>query len=214
MTYPLAPWTLEGYAFLSVYLVDIDVSRSFIPSELEIISVWPGKTLGGVYFANYQGGSVLEYNELIVVPAFVRYQEKVGSIISHIYVDHQDSVSGGREIWGLPKELAQFTWDNQGVSISQNHRQLCHFRHQKGFFNLSTGWRQQLSGESFGGLETDLLYFSSTFKSHIGLVEGHLEIPPQSPFYQLKLSQPMLTLQLSQLSLMVNPPTIVGQKSI
>jgi acetoacetate decarboxylase len=25
-------------------------------------------------------------------------------------VDNPDSVAGGREIWGLPKELAEFSW--------------------------------------------------------------------------------------------------------
>lgn len=214
MSYPFPPWTLQGYAFLTVNLVDIEKSRTFIPSELQILSVFPGKTLGGVYFSAYQSGSILQYNELIVVPALVYYQGKIGSWISHIYVDHEDSVAGGREIWGLPKEMAEFIWDENGVKVYQNNRQFCCFHHQQGFFNLSTGWRQPLIGNAFGGLNTDLLFFSSTFKSYIGLVQGHLEIPSQSPLTELELSQPMLSFKLSQLALNVNPPTVIGQKSV
>ena len=33
-----------------------------------------------------------------------------GMVISHIYVDDEQSLSGGREIWGLPKELATFEY--------------------------------------------------------------------------------------------------------
>lgn len=214
MTYPPAPWILEGYAFQTLNLVEIENCRSFIPSELEIVSVFPGKTLGGVYFSAYQSGSILEYNELIVVPALVRYQGKVGTWISHIYVDNQDSVAGGREIWGLPKEMAEFTWEKNGVSVDRDNRQLCYFRHQQGLFNLSTGWRQELSGKVFGGLNTDLLFFTGILKSYIGLVEGQLEIPSDSSLAELKLSKPLLSCKLTQLTLTVNLPTVVGQKSV
>jgi acetoacetate decarboxylase len=125
MTYPQAPWKLQGYALQTLNAVNIEDSRSFVPPELEIISIFPGKTLGGVYLSAYESGSILEYNELIVVAALVSYKGKIGSWISHIYVDNEDSVAGGREIWGLPKEMAQFTWTSNSVSVSQQEKQLC-----------------------------------------------------------------------------------------
>ncbi|HEY9821570.1 MAG TPA: acetoacetate decarboxylase family protein, partial [Candidatus Sericytochromatia bacterium] len=105
MTYPPAPWTLQGYAIQSLQLIDIERVRPLIPTEFEIISVLPGKTVGGVYLSYYGSGSVLEYSELIVAAGMVRYSGKIGGWVSHIYVDNADSVAGGREIWGLPKEL-------------------------------------------------------------------------------------------------------------
>jgi acetoacetate decarboxylase len=110
MTYPQAPWMLYGYAIQTVHLIDIEKARPLIPKELEIVSIWPGKTLGGVYISSYKSGSVLEYSELIVIPAVVSNSGKIGGWVSHIYVDNSDSVAGGREIWGLPKELAEFSW--------------------------------------------------------------------------------------------------------
>ncbi|RDH51830.1 acetoacetate decarboxylase, partial [Mastigocladus laminosus WC112] len=49
MSYPPAPWKLQGYAIASLHLLNIDRVRHLIPSELEIISAWPGKTFSGVY---------------------------------------------------------------------------------------------------------------------------------------------------------------------
>ena len=211
MTYPPAPWTLKGYAFQTLQLVDIEQASKFIPSELEVIQLLPGKTLGSIYISSYDG-SLLKYNELIVVPGFVRHQGKFGGWISHIYVDNPDSVAGGREIWGLPKEMADFTWNNGSVRVSQNNRELCSLRYQKGLFNLSTWWQQQLSVGSFGGLGTELLFFDNQFKSQISLMQGKLEIPQQSPFASL-LDKPWLTLNLQQLELVAGVPKVVGNKA-
>ena len=104
MNYPAAPWKLKGYALQTLNLIEVEKARNFVPPELEIVSVLPGKTLGGIYLSAYQSGSILEYNELIVVPGLVRYQNKTATWISHIYVDDEKSVAGGREIWGLPKD--------------------------------------------------------------------------------------------------------------
>ena len=46
MSYPSAPWELKGYALQTVHLIDIEKARPFVPPDLEIISVWPGKTVG------------------------------------------------------------------------------------------------------------------------------------------------------------------------
>lgn len=113
MSYPQAPWILQGDAVQTLHLVNVEQVRSLVPLELDIISVWPGKTVASVYLSYYGSNSVLEYSELIIVPAVVSYQGKIGSWISHIYVDHVDSVAGGREIWGLPKELADFEWQEK-----------------------------------------------------------------------------------------------------
>jgi acetoacetate decarboxylase len=77
MSYPQAPWILQGYAFQTLQLLDIERVRPFIPAELDIISVFPGKTLGGVYLSRYSAGSVLEYSELIVISGFHSYKLSV-----------------------------------------------------------------------------------------------------------------------------------------
>ncbi len=213
MTYPPAPWTLKGYAFQTLQLVDIEQASKFIPPELDIVSLLPGKTLGSMYISSYESGSLLKYNELIVIPGFVRYQGKFGGWISHIYVDNQDSLAGGREIWGLPKEMADFSWNNGSVKVSQNNNELCSLRYQKGLFNLSTWWKQKLSADSFGGLGSELLFFENQLKTQVALMQGKLEIPQESPFVSLSLDKPLFTFNLQQLELTVGVPKVVGEKA-
>lgn len=210
MAYPQAPWTLQGYALQTLQPLDIDRVRHLVPSELEIISVWPGKTLGGVYLSYYGSGSVLEYSELIVIAAFVGYKGKFGGWVSHIYVDNPDSVAGGREIWGLPKEMAEFTWEkDERVTVRQGNRLLCSFNYsQQGF-----GWRQWLGASSFSTIESNLLLFPAELESRLGLVSSKLEVPTESPFASLTLGQPWLTARCDEMRLKVGAPEVVGHRA-
>jgi hypothetical protein len=192
MSYPSAPWELKGYALQTLHLIDIDRARPLVPPDLEIVSVWPGKTVGGIYLSAYGSGSVLEYNEAIVVPALVSYGGQWGAWISHIYVDHEDSVAGGREIWGLPKERAEFIWEtgaSMAVKVSQSDRLFCSLTYTQPAFTLPL----PLSGPVLSILDSDFLLFKGNFKSRMGLINGNLEIPQNSPFASLNLEQPLLT---------------------
>jgi acetoacetate decarboxylase len=218
MVYPPAPWQLQGYALQTLQLVDVTRVRPAIPLELEIISVWPGKTLGGVYISSYGLGSVMEYNELIAVSAIVRYASKWGAWISHIYVDNPNSVAGGREIWHLPKELAQFSWEGSDsiqastlgyrVTVCQGNSQLCGLNYSK----QSLAVPLPLSGEVFSADRANLLLFKGEFTSQIGLIGSELEIPKDSPLASLNLGQPLLTACCNKMNLTVKAAEIVGNR--
>ncbi|GET37241.1 acetoacetate decarboxylase family protein [Microseira wollei] len=213
MAYPQAPWTLKGYAIQTLQLIDIDRARPFIPKELDIISVWPGKTLGGVYVSSYGLGSVLEYNELIVVAGVVNYSGKIGGWVSHIYVDNSDSVAGGREIWGLPKELAEFIWvkgEQSNVTIRQGDRQLCSLTYSQPSFGLPIPF----SGPVLSSLGTDLLLFKGEVESRLGLINSKLIVPAESPFSSLNLGQPWLSVYGDDLRLVAGAPQVVGNRSV
>jgi len=154
----------------------------------------------------------MEYNELIVVAGLARYADKIGAWISHIYVDNPDSVAGGREIWGLPKEMAEFTWENDRnrVIVRQGNRLLCGLTYTQ----PSLALRLPLSGMCFGSLDSDLLLFKGEFQSRVGLVSGELEVPAESAFARLNLGQPFLTVYCDDLRLVAGVPEVVGQKSV
>ncbi len=220
MLYPPAPWNLQGYAIATLQFVDVARVRPLVPSELEIVSLLPGKTLGGIYISSYGLGSVMEYNELIVVSAIVNYAGKWGAWISHIYVDNPHSVAGGREIWGLPKELAQFSWEGSDsvkasslgyrVTVRQGNSQLCSL----GYSQQNWALPLSLSGNVLSVSSSKLLYFKGEFQSHTGLIRGALEIPEESPFASLNIGQPLLTVACEELRLIANAPEIVGNKSV
>lgn len=217
MAYPRTPWTLQGYALGTLQLVDVERIRLFIPPEFEIVSVLPGKTVGGLYFANYGSGSVLEYSELIVVPGAVSYSGKIGGWVSHIYVNNTDSVAGGREIWGLPKELAEFTWEkgtqstsgyDNCLSVRQGEQTLCNFSYNQPSFGL----RVPLSGDVFSTLSDSVLLFNGKLESLASMVSSQVHIPAFSPFASLGLDRPWLTFYWDRLNLMVGVPNVIGNR--
>ena len=219
MSYPSAPWTLQGYAIQTLQLIDIQQVRPFIPPEFEIISVLPGKTIGGVYLSNYSSGSTLEYSELIIAPGIINYSGKVGGWISHIYVDNSESVAGGREIWSLPKELADFTWEKASqnsaksenmVSVSQGTKTLCQLRYNIPNFSFPVPF----SGDVFSTKLNSILLFKGEFSANIGLCGSQLEIPIESPFASLGLERPFLTFYCKNLRLVAGTPKVAGFREV
>jgi hypothetical protein len=213
MSYPPAPWTLQGYALQTLQFVDNTRALPFIPSELKIISMLPGKTLGGVYLASYGPGSVLEYNELIVATALVRYSGRsAGFWISHIYVDSNDSMAGGQEIWGLPKELAQFTWEKDKqhrIVVRQGDRQLCTLSHGRQRWL----WQQRLTMPSFSVLGSELFFFKGEIGARLGVAGGRLEVPAESPFAVLGLGRAWLTYHYGDMDFVASAPQVMGQRA-
>jgi acetoacetate decarboxylase len=210
MEYPQAPWTLKGYAFLSLHLIDIAKASPFIPVELAIVSTIPGKTVGGVYLSQYTNGSDLTYSELIVVAGLVRWRGTIGAWVSHIYVDNLDSVAGGREIWGLPKEMAEFRWESGEsgkVTVRQGDQLLCAWR-STGRLSLL---RQRFSFPSFSQQNGSFLLFNSTAQANFGLTRVNLDIPQSSPFGRLIDSPPIATVSADSLDLKVDAPKIMGK---
>ena len=217
MTYPNAPWTLQGYAIQTWQLLDVERVRPFIPPEFDLICVLPGKTVGGIYFSHYGSGSAIEYSELIVTAGLVSYSGQLGGWISHIYVDSADSVAGGRNIWGLPKELAEFTWEkNNGhtsgyshsLIICQKERTLCNLSYNPPKFGLQL----RLSANAFSTQSASILLFKSKFESHLSLVAAQLRVPPESPFANLGLESPWLTLYWDQLRVAIGAPKSIGYR--
>ncbi|MDP8962653.1 MAG: acetoacetate decarboxylase family protein [Cyanobacteriota bacterium] len=216
MAYPSSPWTLQGYALQTLQLIDVEQVRPFIAPELDIVSVLPGKTLGGVYLSCYGSGSVLEYSELIVAAGIVRYSGKIGGWISHIYVDNPDSVAGGRNIWGLPKELAEFTWEKGSrtasgyencVTVRQGEQTLC----QLSYNQQTLGLPLPFSGNVFSTHSESILLFNGKFEGSVGTVGSKLQVPVESPFASLGLDRPWLTFYGEKLRMVIGTPEVVGR---
>jgi acetoacetate decarboxylase len=211
MTYPPAPWHLYGNALQSFHLIDWESAKALVPSDLEIVSVLPGKTLGSLYLSAYDSRSTLSYHELIVVAALVRYQGTIGSWVSHIYVDHPESVEGGRNIWGLPKEMADFTWGDRDIQVAQGNTPLCQAQYGQAELPLSLWGKSNLSGNVFGGLAQDILAFQGSFEARLKWIQCRFTIPTESPFAAMNLGHPWVTLQFHDLHLTANTPSIAGQ---
>ena len=207
MSYPPAPWVLKGFALQALQLVDSAKARSLIPAPLRVVPVLPGKTLGVVYVASYGPGSDLSYNELIVAPALTRYGRHIGFWISHIYVDHSDSAAGGREIWGLPKQLAQFTWqagEPGHVSVRQHEQVICTLHYGR----RQRLWRQGLFVPALSMLGARLLWFKGTIRAQLGFGKGRVDVPPASPIAALSLTRARHVFHYNAMRFVAHAPKI------
>jgi acetoacetate decarboxylase len=211
VTYPSAPWTLRGRSMQALFLVDVDIACLFVPKELDVVSVLPGKTLGGIYLAHYGAGSVLQYHELIVVPALARFASRRGFWVSHIYVDDPDSVQGGREVWGLPKEAADFDLAQDGPDWSANvrvgDRLLCTFAARRGRLR----WPQVVPLATLSFREPTVLRTRARMDGRLHLASGRVHVPTESPFSGIWSGSPLVTAQLEHMTFTVPAPETIGR---
>jgi acetoacetate decarboxylase len=199
MTYPPMPWRLvtRGVTLCTLHPVPVERARERVPAGLRLVTVWPGYTLGGLFLAEYGPGSDLEYNELIVAGAMVWHGGWPCPWITHIYVDSEASVRGGRELMGVPKLHAPFTRQAGGagrVVVGDPADPVC---------AMEAGprvwlWRQALR---LTALHADVRDPGGAVVSSRNRVEGRggitrvgVAIPRGSPLHPLGLGRPLLAL--------------------
>ncbi|WP_312871850.1 acetoacetate decarboxylase family protein [Amycolatopsis acididurans] len=105
MDYPPEPWDLRGHGYVSLWQVPVSALPP-LPPEVKPLSLL-GRALVSTAFVDYLPGGLLPYHELLA-GVLVRQGRQVGLTITDIWVDSPSSRAGGRELWGIPKELADF----------------------------------------------------------------------------------------------------------
>ncbi|RKR86852.1 acetoacetate decarboxylase [Micromonospora pisi] len=108
MTYPPEPWDLRGQMYVSVWAVP---HAELPPLPEGLAHIERPVTLGGRglivgAWAEYQPGGVLHYREMLAA-VLVRVKARPALAVTDIWVDSRSSRDGGRELWGIPKELAE-----------------------------------------------------------------------------------------------------------
>ena len=118
-SYPPEPWYLGGDFLLSVFRLPVSrlpaAALQAIPADHSLVTV-AGRATVGVTFVHYTAGGVLAYEELLVA-LLVRKGARLRSTIPDIWVSSQSSMHGGRELWGIPKQLGDFKRDHDGPRI-------------------------------------------------------------------------------------------------
>ena len=77
-----------------------------LPPGCRVVRVGRYGFIGAVW-VDYEPTGVLSYRELMTT-LLVRRGWRLLPTITHIWVDSDASRAGGRELWGIPKELATF----------------------------------------------------------------------------------------------------------
>lgn len=101
------------------------------------------------------------------------------STIPKIYVSTHESIVHGQHLWGIPKEYAEFEWQEQGQEV------ICRITHQGQ--NMTVRLKKSKSSRSFylnsHHLPTSMLKIRQTWKS------SHYQFSPQFRGYLSKLAQ-------------------------
>lgn len=101
VSYPAAPWHMVGSLWLTLFRVKEPVE------DLRPAGIY------GAAFVSYEEGSPLTYSELLVARPVSTDKDGRRVTITDIWVDSPASVAGGRELWGIPKGLADFTFETE-----------------------------------------------------------------------------------------------------
>jgi hypothetical protein len=104
--YPPQPWDLRGDVQTSVFLVPLADMPVDLPPGWRPVRVGRFGVVATAW-VSYRPGGVLAYEELMST-LLVRRGRRVLLTITHTWVDSAASRDGGRELWGIPKELAKF----------------------------------------------------------------------------------------------------------
>jgi hypothetical protein len=103
--YPPEPWDLRGTGYVSLWCGPVGTLPA-LPPGLRPIRLF-GRAVVATAFVDYQPGGLLAYHELLVA-VLVHRRGRPGISITDIWVDSAASRAGGRQLWGIPKELARF----------------------------------------------------------------------------------------------------------
>lgn len=106
MTYPPAPWQMHGQLWLSLFRVR-DGDHPDRPAGVY-----------GAALVSYEDPSPLTYSELLVARP-VRQAGGRRVHITDIWVDSEDSLHGGRDLWAIPKDLCDFERTTTGSRVQR-----------------------------------------------------------------------------------------------
>lgn len=118
--YPPPPWRLSGQAWLGLFPADATVP---LPPDLQPL-LSPRWLI--LLLVRYQSGT-LRYDEF-AVGALVRLGRWPGVWVDRMWVTDEVACRGGREIWGLPKDLARITWAGPSVLVTDRDGEIATLR--------------------------------------------------------------------------------------
>jgi hypothetical protein len=177
VAYPPPPWHLRGQAHGHLFAV----ARSELPATPTAFKplIIAGRGLVVAGWVDYQSGSVLSYGELFVAVVGWRGR-RLSATVTHMFVDSSASRAGGRELWGYPKELAEFDLhitpagraaarDDRGELARGSYRPW-----------LTFPVRIKAAGGTVQPLDGVLTYIQAIFDGKLSLGGGNFTAPPQS----------------------------------
>ena len=107
--YTPAPWTIRAEMHGAMLKMPPgSIPEELLPPGITVLRRDGSAMLGAVWW-DYRQGGTLVYREFLV--STMSRNPGVGTVL-RIWVDSVQSMVGGRELWYMPKELAEFTFEH------------------------------------------------------------------------------------------------------
>lgn len=187
-TYPPEPWDLQGHAYVGVWLLPRGLTPPPQSSKTKVVRIF-GRAIVGAAFFRYDDPSPLTYDE-IMSTVLVRQGLRPRVSITHIWVDSEASRDGGRALWAIPKDLAEFERESHRSYVARGIGSLGVLRVRRLPFAVPVGFRnaQDRSGE--------LVVSQVKGRGRLGLARGVWSFEPDGPLGFLAGRRPLLSLAL------------------
>lgn len=164
---------------------------------------------------DYTSSPVGPYHELLYVGGFFEHSGHLFPSVTRILVDRAASREAGRENWGLPKELADFRWQDGFVRVEQGGVFLAEFGWEglgpqlpAATCPLPTRWRtlaQPWAGE--------VLFTAPQATGRLRLARLSQALIHPALFPDVGFERPLLTLQLTRFELTFPPARRLAQQA-
>lgn len=192
--YPAEPWDLHGHAYVGVWLLPRDLAPPPHSSATTTVTIL-GRAIVCAAFFVYEQPSPLTYDE-VMTTVLVREGWRLRVSITHIWVNSPASRDGGRELWAIPKELADFETVPHSSYAAQGIGSLGVRRVHRLPFPLPIGFR--IAQERRGAL----LVSPVSGRIRPGLAAGRWSFAADGPLAFLVGRKPVLTLAVRPFQLL------------
>lgn len=187
-TYPPSPWDLTGHAYAGMWLLPKRLAPPPHSASTKPVTLF-GRTIVSAAFFVYEEPSPLTYDE-IMSTVLVRDGWRLRVSITHIWVNSAASRDGGRELWAIPKDLADFDVAPHASYAAQGIGSLSLRRVRRLPFRLPAVFS---SAQDRGG---NLLVTPVSGKVRAGLASARWSFAADGPIGFLAGRKPLLTLAI------------------
>jgi hypothetical protein len=201
VSYPPEPWDLTGHGYFSLWLVPAGILPA-LPPRVRPVTLF-GRVLVATAFVDYLPGSLLQYHELLVA-VLVRRGLRIGLTITDIWVDSPASRAGARALWGIPKDLAEFSFTHGPTfdgSMKLGDTVPARARMRSG----RTGLRLPFPAKAtvFQSLGTELARTPVTAQGRVSLARGAWNV--SGPLAGLRPHRPLLSVSIKDFKMRFGP---------
>jgi hypothetical protein len=193
-SYPPPPWQLNATAYVSVWSVALAQHGPSLDTRIHPLAM-RGRSAVATGFVSYEQGGDLQYDELFVA-VLTRSHYGIGITIPLIWVDSSVSLLAGRELWGIPKELASFQRSDQ-VAFSartQSGEALAAVLFDQ---RWALPWRQPIRLRVIQPILDSLRVTRAVASGSVQFGRASWDIPEHSPLSFLRQNRPLFSFEFS-----------------